>query len=95
MTAMLVAAVLAVPRPTPTAALKPFFPRTPVRVLRLCRVKRLSLATARAGRRTIQAVLERVPGGWRVLWLDGRLVRGVSRQRLADVVRVRTSCLAP
>jgi hypothetical protein len=93
--AMLLAAALAAPKPTPAAALKPYYPSAPVQVLRLCRIRSLALAVVRVGSRSIQAVLLHGPKGWRVLWLDGRLVKGVPQSRLADVMRLRTRCTAP
>lgn len=87
------------PPPTIPSAVKSVYPRSPVRVVRTCRVDGGALVRLRVAGAESFVVLERVPRGWRVVWVDGRVARSVSASRRAGVAvqaaRLRTRCLAP
>jgi hypothetical protein len=93
--------IMAAPPPPPTivAAVKAVYPHSPIRIARICRVD--SLALVRLGVRAHESfvALGRERRGWRVLWVDGKLVKSVPAARrpaaAAAVSRLRTRCLAP
>jgi hypothetical protein len=91
--------VAAPPPPTIVAAAKAVYPRSPVRVTRICRVEDLALVRVRVRGRAAYVAVQQVRRGWRAVWVNGRLVRRVpSAQRAsigARVARLKTRCLAP
>jgi hypothetical protein len=97
--ATLVRVLAAAPPPTIPAAVKAVYPRSPLRVVRTCRVDGHALVRLRVAGTESFVVLERVPRGWRVVWVDGRVARRVPAFRRARVAaqaaRLRTRCLAP
>ena len=89
----------AAPPPTIVAAVKAVYPRSPIRIGRICRHEPLALVRLRVRTRDSFVALRHERRGWRVVWVDGRIARRVSPSRsgavLADVARLRTRCLAP
>jgi hypothetical protein len=87
------------PPPTIVAAAKAVYPRSPIRITRICRREPLALVRLRVRARESFVALRREQRGWRVLWIDGRVSRSVPLAR-RDAVRrevdiLRTRCLAP
>ena len=93
--------IVAAPPPPTTivAAVKAVYPRSPIRIVRICRVAQLALVRLRVKERESFVALEAVRGGWRTIWIDGRVARRVppaERPAVEDAVgRLRTRCLAP
>ena len=89
--------IVAPPPPPPTivAAVKAVYPRSPVRIARICRVGRLALVRLRVRARESFVALRSVRRGWRVVWVDGNLRRGASPALLPAISMLRTRCLAP
>lgn len=87
------------PPPTIVAAVKAVYPRSPIRVTRVCRVDGLAFVRLRLRARDAFVALHRVRGGWRAVWIDGRVARGVPAAQRATVAAkvesLRTRCLAP
>jgi hypothetical protein len=87
------------PPPTIVAAVKAVYPRSPIRIVRICRDEPLALVRLRVRARDSFVALRHAIGGWRVLWIDGRVAKSVSPARRAavqhevDLLRVR--CLSP
>jgi hypothetical protein len=81
------------------AAVKAVYPRSPIRVERVCTVDSSALVRLRVRGRETYVALERPARRWRVVWIDGRVVRRVSAAQraavTAEVARLRTRCLAP
>jgi hypothetical protein len=91
--------IAAVPPPPPVAAVKAVYPRTPIRVERTCTVGRSALVRLRVRGRQAYVALERPGRRWRVVWVDGSVVRRIAPARraavAAEVASLRTRCLAP
>jgi hypothetical protein len=87
------------PPPTIVAAVKAVYPRSPIRIARICRDEPFALVRLRVRARESFVALHREGGGWRVLWIDGRVAKRVSPARRAavedEVSKLRTRCLAP
>jgi hypothetical protein len=81
------------------AAVKAVYPRSPIRVERICTVNRRALVRVRVRGRELYIALERPARRWRVVWVDGSVVRRIPPARRAavdaEVARLRTRCLAP
>jgi hypothetical protein len=81
------------------AAVKAVYPRSPIRVERICTVDRQALVRVRVRGREVYVALERPTRRWKVVWVDGSVVRSVPAARRAavsdEVARLRTRCLAP
>ena len=91
--------IVDVPAPPIVAAVKAVYPRSPIRVERICTVDRAALVRVRVRGREVYVALERPARRWQVVWLDGSVVRRVPPGRrgavAAEVARLRTRCLAP
>ena len=89
----------AAPAPPIVAAVKAVYPRSPIRVERICTVGRAALVRLRVRGRETYVALERPATRWRVVWVDGSVVRRVPPARRAgvsaEVARLRTRCLGP
>ena len=87
------------PPPTAVAAAKAVYPRSPIRITRICRREPLALVRLRVHGRESFLALRHERRGWRVLWVDGRVLQRIAPARrphvAADVARLRTRCLAP
>ena len=88
-----------VPKPPIVAAVKAVYPRAPIHVERICTVDRAALVRLRVRGREAYVALERPARRWRVVWVDGSVVRGIPPARRSvvatEVARLRTRCLAP
>lgn len=88
-----------VPTPPIVAAVKAVYPRSPIRVERICTVDGAALVRVRVRGREAYVALERPARRWRVVWVDGSVTRSVAPARrsavAAEVARLRTRCLAP
>jgi hypothetical protein len=91
--------VIAAVPPPPVAVVKAVYPQTPIRVERTCTVGRSALVRLRVRGRQAYVALERPARRWRVVWVDGSVVRSIAPARraavAAEVARLRTRCLAP
>ena len=91
--------IAAVPPPTIVAAVKAAYPRSPIIVAKICRVDGLAFVRLRVRGHESFVALQREAGGWRVIWIDGKVLRSVPAahrdEAAAEVARLRTRCLAP
>ena len=87
------------PPPTIVAAVKAVYPRSAIRIARICRREPFALVRLRLRARDSFVALRRERRGWRVLWVDGRVVMAVPPVRREGVRReiddLRVRCLAP
>ena len=89
--------IVAAPPPPPTivAAVKAVYPRSPIRIARICGVTGFALVRLRVRARESFVAVRQVRRGWRVIWIDGKAAQGVAPAIAAEVDRLRTRCLAP
>jgi hypothetical protein len=93
--------IVAAPPPPPTivAAAKAVYPRSPIRIARICPRGPLALVRLRVRTRDSFVAVRRERRGWRVLWVDGRIARSVPPARRDEleheVDRLKVRCLAP
>jgi hypothetical protein len=88
------------PLPAPiVAGVKTVYPRTPIRVTRICVVERWALVRIRVKGHESFVLLEHVAKRWKARWVDGAILRSVPPARrpavAAEADRVKTRCLAP
>ncbi len=89
--------IAAAPPPPPSivAAVKAVYPRSPIRIVRICRVGRLAFVHLRVRARDSFVAARTVRRGWKVVWVDGKARTGTTPAVVAAIGTLRTRCLAP
>ncbi len=87
------------PPPTIVAAVKAVYPRSPIKIARICRDEPYALVKLRVRTRDSFVALRHDSRGWHAVWIDGRVAKSVPASRRDaiehEVGLLRVRCLAP